>query len=254
MRRLTLLAACLLALASPAAAGARVLAGAHTSAPACGFMAGSPVAISHVVVIVMENHSYRDLIGPTGSATAARARYVNQLKSACGLATRYHALTPPVAAQLHRDGGGDERGHHERLRLVHLAGAQPVPPARRHWSHLARLCRVDAVTLQPGEHPALPRASQPGHLLPGDPRPVHALGRADGRRRRAVCHGAREGHAARLRDGRAQPVRRHARLRCLDRRPVAGDMGAADLAKRRLPRRAHRRVRRLGRGCRRVSG
>jgi phospholipase C len=95
MRRLTLLAACLLALASPAAAGARVPPAAHTSAPACGFMAGSPVAVSHVVVIVMENHSYRDVIGPPGSAAAAHAPYINRLKGACGLATRYHALTHP---------------------------------------------------------------------------------------------------------------------------------------------------------------
>jgi len=95
MRRLILLAASLLLLALPAAAGARPSVVPHAPQPACGFLAGAPVAVSHVVVIVMENHSYPDLIGRRGSAVARRAPYINGLKRACGLATNYHSLTHP---------------------------------------------------------------------------------------------------------------------------------------------------------------
>src|ERR671923_42538 len=95
MRSLTAIAAALAALAVPAATGASVAPAPHTAPPACGGMAGQPVAISHVVVIVMENHSYRDLIGPAGSAVVARAPYINALKRSCGLATNYRAITHP---------------------------------------------------------------------------------------------------------------------------------------------------------------
>jgi phospholipase C len=59
------------------------------ASPLCGSHAGAPVDVRHVVVIVMENHSYRDVIGPDGSAAARRAPYINgTLKKRCGLATR----------------------------------------------------------------------------------------------------------------------------------------------------------------------
>jgi phospholipase C len=95
MRSLTALAATLVALAVPAGSGASVAPAPHSAPPACGGVAGQPVAIRHVVVIVMENHSYRDLIGPAGSAVAARAPYINALKRACGLAANYRAITHP---------------------------------------------------------------------------------------------------------------------------------------------------------------
>ncbi len=66
------------------------------SQPLCGGLAGQPSSISHVIVIVMENHSYGELIGPIGSAAAGRAPYLNgTLKRRCGLATNYHAITHP---------------------------------------------------------------------------------------------------------------------------------------------------------------
>jgi phosphatidylinositol-3-phosphatase len=62
----------------------------------CGGLAGQAPGVDHVIVIVMENHSYSDLIGADGSAAATRAPYLNQtLKKACGLATNYHAITHP---------------------------------------------------------------------------------------------------------------------------------------------------------------
>jgi phosphatidylinositol-3-phosphatase len=69
---------------------------AHVAQPLCGALSGEPSTISHVIVIVMENHSYGELIGPIGSAAAARAPYLNgKLKRRCGLATNYHAITHP---------------------------------------------------------------------------------------------------------------------------------------------------------------
>src|SRR5437899_10287903 len=68
----------------------------HAAQPLCGALSGRPAVVSHVIVIVMENHSYGELIGPGGSAVAARAPYLNgTLKLRCGLATNYHAITHP---------------------------------------------------------------------------------------------------------------------------------------------------------------
>jgi phosphatidylinositol-3-phosphatase len=62
----------------------------------CGSLAGRTVAVHSVVVIVMENHSYRDLVGAPGSAVARGAPYINgTLKTRCGLATNYHSITHP---------------------------------------------------------------------------------------------------------------------------------------------------------------
>jgi phospholipase C len=85
------------ALASAQPAAARpALAGASAAPPLCGTMAGEPVDVSHVLVVVMENHSYRDVIGRRGSAAARRAPFINRtLKRGCGLATGYRAVTHP---------------------------------------------------------------------------------------------------------------------------------------------------------------
>jgi phosphatidylinositol-3-phosphatase len=58
----------------------------HTSAAASG---GVP-AFDHVFVIVMENHSYAQIIGNT-----SQAPYINQLAGQHGLATNYFAVTHP---------------------------------------------------------------------------------------------------------------------------------------------------------------
>lgn len=83
---LVLVAAAVLALARPAAAHA---------AP-CGSLAGHPQHVRKVVVIVMENHSFGQLIGPPGSQAFRQSPYLNgTLKAGCGLATAYRALTHP---------------------------------------------------------------------------------------------------------------------------------------------------------------
>jgi phospholipase C len=94
-RLLALIPLLLAASASPAQALPRATASVSGTS-LCGALAGQPVAVSHVIVIVMENHSYRDLIGPSGSSVAAHAPYINAtLKARCGLATNYHAISHP---------------------------------------------------------------------------------------------------------------------------------------------------------------
>jgi phospholipase C len=59
-----------------------------TTAPAaCGQALESTPVIRHVIVIVMENHSYSDVIG--------HAPFITALAKRCGLATNYHAITHP---------------------------------------------------------------------------------------------------------------------------------------------------------------
>jgi len=62
----------------------------------CGSKAGSPSAeYRHVVVIMDENKSFSDVIGPRGSAARRRAPFLNHVARTCGLATNYRGITHP---------------------------------------------------------------------------------------------------------------------------------------------------------------
>jgi phospholipase C len=54
----------------------------------CGIVT-TPPAYSHVIWIMMENHSYGDIIG------SSQAPYINSVAGECGLATNYHNLSHP---------------------------------------------------------------------------------------------------------------------------------------------------------------
>jgi phosphatidylinositol-3-phosphatase len=85
-------------LVAAAGAGTTSAAGAPATAAAgtCGSPAGTTLQpIRHVIVIMDENVSYSSLIGAPGSAAATQAPYLNDLATACGLATNYHAITHP---------------------------------------------------------------------------------------------------------------------------------------------------------------
>jgi len=83
MRRTLFLA--LSAAAALAVAAAPAATAAPTSDPGlCGIVT-TPPAYSHVIWIMMENHSFGDIIGNT-----AQAPYLNTLAAECGLATNYH--------------------------------------------------------------------------------------------------------------------------------------------------------------------
>jgi phospholipase C len=74
-------------------APAAILAGPATTQAAaagpCGTVTSAPT-YQHVIWILMENHSYGDIIGNT-----AQAPYINSLATECGLATNYHNLSHP---------------------------------------------------------------------------------------------------------------------------------------------------------------
>jgi phospholipase C len=60
-----------------------------TPAQPCGVGGPGPATVEHVVLIVMENRAYSEVIG------SADAPYINQLASLCGLATGYQAVAHP---------------------------------------------------------------------------------------------------------------------------------------------------------------
>jgi phospholipase C len=55
----------------------------------CGTLTTAPT-YTHVIWILMENHSFGDIMGNT-----TQAPYINMLASQCGLATNYHNLSHP---------------------------------------------------------------------------------------------------------------------------------------------------------------
>jgi phosphatidylinositol-3-phosphatase len=81
-------------LAIGAAAAATPIA--EGSSALCGSKAGSRSAgYRHVVVIMDENKSFADIIGPPGSRARRHAPFLNHLAAACGLATNYRGITHP---------------------------------------------------------------------------------------------------------------------------------------------------------------
>ena len=61
----------------------------------CGWRAAPARTYDHVVWIVLENHSYGELVGAPGSAADEQAPYLNALARSCGVATLYRAVTHP---------------------------------------------------------------------------------------------------------------------------------------------------------------
>jgi hypothetical protein len=81
---LSLLGVLAVTLGGPAVAAATPA----VSAPAaCGRLAGRTPVIHRVIVLVMENHSYSDVIG--------HAPFITSLAHRCGLARNYHAVSHP---------------------------------------------------------------------------------------------------------------------------------------------------------------
>jgi phosphatidylinositol-3-phosphatase len=78
---LSALAAAAIAVATPSGTAA------HKPKGPCGTR--STGTYTHVVVIVMENHSYSEIIG------SPDAPFINRLAKQCGLATNYHAISHP---------------------------------------------------------------------------------------------------------------------------------------------------------------
>lgn len=87
----------LIAGGSAAGAGSASPGPAATSAAGICGTAGSrpPTRFTHVILIVLENHSYGDILGAPGSPSAAAAPFTNALAAACGVGTNYHSVTHP---------------------------------------------------------------------------------------------------------------------------------------------------------------
>ena len=94
---LVLLGAALLGAAGWARQAAAATAGTHSAAAAlaspsashpCGTQS-KPGTIKHVILIVLENHSYGAILG------SSQASYFNTLAKDCGVATNYHNVTHP---------------------------------------------------------------------------------------------------------------------------------------------------------------
>lgn len=65
------------------------------TAGTCGWRTSPPTTYQHVVWVVLENHSYEDLVGRRGSDVARRSPYLNRLVRSCGLATNAWSVTHP---------------------------------------------------------------------------------------------------------------------------------------------------------------
>lgn len=78
---------------APAGTGARPATAA--AAPSCGWRGSPPRRYDHVVWVVLENHSFGQVVGGPGSPARRRAPYLNALARSCGLATDYHAISHP---------------------------------------------------------------------------------------------------------------------------------------------------------------
>jgi hypothetical protein len=85
-----LLAFACLVFAGTVLAGQSIASGTREAAPRpCGGLRKPPSTFGHVIWIVMENSSYRDIIG------SSDAPYLNTLAHQCGLAANYSALAHP---------------------------------------------------------------------------------------------------------------------------------------------------------------
>ena len=90
MRRTLLLAVSAAAALTVAAAPAVTMATTASADPVpCGTVTTAPT-YTHVIWILLENHSLGDIIGNT-----AQAPYINTLAGECGLATNYHNVSHP---------------------------------------------------------------------------------------------------------------------------------------------------------------
>jgi len=91
-----LLLAPLAGAASPAATGSASAATvAATVAKPCDWRVTAPARYDHVIWLVLENHSYQDVIGPEGSPARSQSPYLNDLAAKCGLAANYWGVTHP---------------------------------------------------------------------------------------------------------------------------------------------------------------
>jgi hypothetical protein len=185
--------------AGPVLADRSPLTAAAPAAPSgqpCGWRATAPRTYDHVVWIVLENHSYGDVVGGPGSPADLQAPFLNALARECGLATDFRAITHPslpnyLAMVSGRTGGVDRsctpaqcpQRRRTVFDQVHDAGgrwrvfAEAMPRACRRTDAYPYVVRHNPATYFPGT-PGCRRNDLPMGT-PGSGRLVDVL--ADGR-------------------------------------------------------------------------
>lgn len=74
--------------AAVTASGAAAMVSPVQASGPCGTLTSAPT-YTHVIVIMMENHSYNTIVG------SSQAPYINSVATECGLATNYHNVSHP---------------------------------------------------------------------------------------------------------------------------------------------------------------
>jgi phosphatidylinositol-3-phosphatase len=88
-------------------------------------LTGPPSKTSHVVVIVMENKEYKDIVG------SPKAPYVNELLRSAALATASYGVTHPSLPNYLALTGGDTFGIHSDCRECHVKASNLVDQLER---------------------------------------------------------------------------------------------------------------------------
>ena len=117
--------------------------GAVTPAPPCGFRDSAPTTYRHVIVIIMENKDYRQIVGNT-----ADAPYLNQLADACGFATNYHGITHPslpnyIATTSGSTQGVNDDGNPSEWQLNAATVFSQAPSWRAYQESMASNCQLN---------------------------------------------------------------------------------------------------------------
>ncbi len=172
------------------------------------FAAGLPVP-AHVVVVMLENKSYADLIGNPSAA------YINSLAISGGAVHQQPRRGPPEPAELPGPVRRQHRGRGRRRRAAVVLGPRPRVGTGRGRQDVRRLQRAAAGGREHGPH------------LPGlrpQAQPVVRLHRRAGRGQPAVRRLPHQLRRPAHRLGRhPRPGRRHARRHHRRRRRLAAD-------------------------------
>ena len=152
--RVAMIAAAALFVAGCAAAGKH--AAVTPAVPCVG--AAAPATYSHVVVVLMENKSYDQIIG------SPSAPYIKALASKCGLATQYHGVGYPSLPNYLAITGGSTFGiKDDGPPASHpITGGQYFQPNRR---LVAVAVRIDAGQLRSRQRLSIHGQAQPGAVL-----------------------------------------------------------------------------------------
>ncbi|MGZ4482111.1 MAG: alkaline phosphatase family protein [Gaiellales bacterium] len=101
----------------------------------CGWIHSPLRTYRHVIVIMMENHSYSAIIGRRGSSAYRAAPYTNgRLARGCGLATNYHSISHPSLPNYLALTSGSTHGIHTDCTSCAVLGPSIFSQLPRRWA------------------------------------------------------------------------------------------------------------------------